>query len=172
MGELVPMNTAPCLDRRSGLHSLRASAAPFPVSETREQKVAITLPYSVELGLHEDAVDAVEADGSGVVTPTASKMKVFLNSGVDPKKIQSAVGSLRAIYRHMMNEHLRAPVGSAALIGYGDGTAATASYYLDIETKVNKRPCMLRVRSISLAVYSNYAILSSNPVTPIVVIRD
>ena len=88
--------------------------------------MAITAPYHLILGPHEDAKQAVEANGSGTVTVSAGDMKIFINSAVNEKRTQAIVGSLKSIFRHMMNEDLRKAGGTADFIGFGNWASASS----------------------------------------------
>ena len=84
--------------------------------------MAITTPFGLELARDEDAKDAVEGDTNVLV---ALKIKIFLGANVNPALIQTYVGSLRACYRHLMNEALKKGISSAT-VGRGDWRAASA----------------------------------------------
>jgi hypothetical protein len=84
----------------------------------------ITAPYSLELGPHEDARDAV----AGITVDTvAGKMKIFLGADVPPDKRQSIVGSFHALYRRLMN-HVASggATGNGTICVFGPWASATS----------------------------------------------
>ena len=85
--------------------------------------MAIEVPYSLELAAHEDAIEAVE--GSTPDTTTA-KMKIFLGNGVNPMRPQVFVGTLKSVYRHMMNENFKHVASNGAQVGHGHWQNASA----------------------------------------------
>jgi len=88
--------------------------------------MAITAPYHLILGPNEDAKQAVEADGTGISAVSAGDMKIHLGTTVDTKRAQAIVGSLKSIFRHMMNEDLRKAGGTQDFIGFGNWASASA----------------------------------------------
>ena len=85
--------------------------------------MAITVPYSLDLGPHEDAKDATPGT---TVTPVAGNLKVFIGSGANPKRTQAIVGSLKTIFRTMLNEELRARGGTADFVGFDHWAGASS----------------------------------------------
>ena len=85
--------------------------------------MAITAPYSLDLGPHEDAKHATPGT---TVTVVAGNMKIFISSAVNEKRTQAIVGSLKSIFRHMMNEDLRKAGGTADFIGFGNWASASS----------------------------------------------
>ena len=84
--------------------------------------MAITAPYSLELGRNDDAGDAV----AGIIpNPTAGKLKIFLGDNVDPGKVQSIVGTLTCCFNVLLEEHYRHYSGAATCAAYAPlgGTA-------------------------------------------------
>lgn len=92
---------------------------------------AITAPYSLELASDEPSKDIVV----GVVaTVVATKMKIFLGANVVLTRQQTINGTLRCIYRHMMNELLKKSVANQDNIGFTDfETGTTANVVLDTD---------------------------------------
>jgi len=85
--------------------------------------MAITVPYSLDLGPHDDAKDAAE----GSVPDTVPQhMKIYLGANVDPTRMQSVVGSLQAVYRYMMSEDFKSNIGAATRAGYAPWESASA----------------------------------------------
>ena len=85
--------------------------------------MAITIPYGVELGAHEDAKDAVEGDGSTIV---AGKMTLALTATVPPARAQAIICSRKNVFRHMMNESLKKRVAGADLYGFANWADASS----------------------------------------------
>ena len=83
----------------------------------------ITVPYSLELESDEDARQAV---AGAVVTVVVGHMKIFLGASTDPAKQLSIVGSLRSIYRLMMNELLKQDATATDQVGSGNYLTATS----------------------------------------------
>ena len=84
--------------------------------------MAITAPYSLELGRNDDAGDAV---ADAIPNPTAGKLKIFLGDNVDPGKVQSIVGTLTCCFNVLLEEHYRHYSGAATCAAYAPlgGTA-------------------------------------------------
>ena len=74
----------------------------------------ITTPFSLELARDEDAISIVE-DVDPAVVPT--KLKIFLGANVNPGSPQVYVGTLRACFRHWMNERGKKEAESAVVRG-------------------------------------------------------
>lgn len=84
--------------------------------------MSITVPFSVELGRDEDAIAIVE---DTVPASVPGKMKLFLGANVNPGLQQSYIGSLKACFRHLMNESARQ--GTVAVtVAWGDWQNASA----------------------------------------------
>lgn len=64
--------------------------------------MSITVPYSIELGMNEDAKNAVEGT---LPVNVPGKMKLYLGPNVDPHKMQQVVGALKNCYRIFKTVH-------------------------------------------------------------------
>jgi len=82
----------------------------------------ITVPFSLELTADEDAISIVE-DITTLSVP--GKMKIFLGASVNPGLQQNYIGSLKACYRHLMNESAKKGTISVVAV-YGDWQNASA----------------------------------------------
>ena len=82
----------------------------------------ITTPFSLELARDEDAISIVEGI---VATVVAGKIKIFLGANVVAGSPQVYVGTLRACYRHLMNESAK-KASSADVVASGDWQNASA----------------------------------------------
>lgn len=82
----------------------------------------ITVPYSLELARDEDSISIVAGTTSAIV---AGKMKIFLGSNVTPGLQQNYIGSLKACYRHLMNESAKKD-SAADVVASGDWRNASA----------------------------------------------
>ena len=82
----------------------------------------ITTPFSLELTKDEDAKDA---EAGAVATVVAGKVKIFLGANVLANRPQVYVGTLRACYRHLMNERAKRGV-AGDLVSFGDWQNASA----------------------------------------------
>ena len=83
----------------------------------------ITTPFSLELTRGQDAIDIVE---DTVPDTVSASMKIFLGANVNPGKVQSYVGSLRACFRHLMNEQVKRDTEGVSLVVRGDWLSASA----------------------------------------------
>ena len=86
----------------------------------------ITTPFSLELTRDQDAISIVEGVLPAVVV---GKMKIFLGANVNPGRPQNYVGSLRACYRHLMNESAKKGVATDEVVS-GDWKNASAGNIL------------------------------------------
>lgn len=86
--------------------------------------MAITTPFSLSLGRDEDAIAAVEGSGTDSVP---DKMKIFLGENVLASRPQVYVGSLKAVFRHMMNESWKRTANDSSQTGHGHWQAAGAA---------------------------------------------
>lgn len=84
----------------------------------------ITVPFSLELARDEDAISIVEGT---LPDPVALKMKIFLGANVNPGLPQTYIGSLKAVYRHMMNERFKSTASALPGVGFGDWQSAGAA---------------------------------------------
>ena len=85
--------------------------------------MAITTPFSVELTKNEDAISIVEG---AVVDSVAEKLKVFLGVNVNPGSPQVYIGTLKACFRHAMNERFKNTASAGAAYIHGDWQNASA----------------------------------------------
>ena len=85
----------------------------------------IAVPYSVELGPHQDAKHHVVSDGASA---NANTIMLFIPGGCDPAKMQGIIGSFRAIFRKFMADAVRNSTytGATNMFAYGPCQGAAA----------------------------------------------
>jgi hypothetical protein len=109
----------------------------------------ITTPFSVALGRDEDAIDIVEGTSTD---PIPGKIRVWLGADVNPGNVQVYIGSLRACFRHLMNESARhGVVGNE--VAFGDWQNASAGNIL-----IEGDSTSLTVNHVAIIVSSSFAV--------------
>ena len=82
----------------------------------------ITTPFSLALARDEDAISIVE----GLIPDAVSgKMLIFLGANVNPGLPQTYIGTLKACFRHLMNESAKKDSAVNAVVS-GDWRNASA----------------------------------------------
>ena len=93
--------------------------------------MAISVPFSLQMTRDEDAISIIEGAVPDVVS---GRFKIFLGANVIAGRPQVYVGSLRACYRHLMNEVVRQGTPGDK-IAVGDWqTAGAANILLPADT--------------------------------------